>query len=78
MYCALVPTGNSASVGNLYDMTRNVSSVQSIPLRAGVAGGDPRTPFVSAVPLSRQQVLSGPPFVMNLSVSLGGTLRVAT
>lgn len=64
MYCALVQTGNSASVGNLYDMTRNVSSVQSILLRAGVAGGDPRTPFVSAVPLSRQQVLSGPPFVM--------------
>lgn len=88
-HCALLPTaggGNSAllAIGRLHDVTTN-AVMQAIPLSpsalpdddgvSDAGSGGALKSFVRAASLSRQQLLLGQPLIVNLSVSLGGTLR---
>ncbi|CUG88521.1 membrane-associated protein, putative [Bodo saltans] len=72
MYCALIAAVGTSSVGNLQRF--HSSEVLLVPIVATQTVSSTST-FVSAAPISRAVLLQNLPLGMNLSVSLGGTIR---
>ncbi|CUG93631.1 transmembrane protein, putative, partial [Bodo saltans] len=69
MYCALVPADGTSSVGSLQRF--NSTALSLVPIVGTVSAST----FVSAAPINRAVLLQNLPLGMNLSVSLGGTIR---
>lgn len=73
IYCALVPADGSTSVGSLqsFNATSATSVTEVIPLTPPAAAAVSN----SSVAISRTTLLQNLPFGVNLSLSLGGTVR---